>query len=95
MRSKEEAHDYRYFPEPDLPPLQVQPAVIEESKRTLPELPDARRRRFIAQYALPDYDAALLTQSHGLAGVLRGNGRRGGQSRKRPATGSWETLRAR
>jgi len=67
MRSKEEAHDYRYFPEPDLPPLRIEPAVIQELKRTLPELPDARRRRFVAQYALPDYDASLLTQSHALA----------------------------
>ncbi len=67
MRSKEEAHDYRYFPEPDLPPLRIEPAVVEELKRTLPELPDARRRRFVAQYALPDYDASLLTQSHALA----------------------------
>ena len=67
MRSKEEAHDYRYFPEPDLPPLRIEPRAIEELQRTLPELPDARRRRFVAQYALPDYDAALLTQSHALA----------------------------
>ena len=67
MRSKEEAHDYRYFPEPDLPPLRIEPAVIQELKRTLPELPDARRRRFVAQYALPDYDASLLTQSHAVA----------------------------
>ena len=67
MRSKEEAHDYRYFPEPDLPPLQIDTAAIEEFKRTLPELPDARRRRFVAQYALPEYDAGVLTQSQGLA----------------------------
>lgn len=67
MRSKEEAHDYRYFPEPDLPPLQIAPATIDELKGTLPELPDARRRRFMAQYALPEYDASLLTQSHALA----------------------------
>jgi aspartyl-tRNA(Asn)/glutamyl-tRNA(Gln) amidotransferase subunit B len=67
MRSKEEAHDYRYFPEPDLPPLQIASAWIEELRRTLPELPDARRRRFVAQYALPDYDAGVLTQSSALA----------------------------
>jgi aspartyl-tRNA(Asn)/glutamyl-tRNA(Gln) amidotransferase subunit B len=67
MRSKEEAHDYRYFPEPDLPPLQLDVAAIEEWRRTLPELPDAQRRRFVAQYAIPDYDAAILTQSHALA----------------------------
>jgi aspartyl-tRNA(Asn)/glutamyl-tRNA(Gln) amidotransferase subunit B len=67
MRSKEEAHDYRYFPEPDLPPLEIESAWIEETRRTLPELPDARRLRFIAQYALPEYDAALLTQSSAVA----------------------------
>jgi aspartyl-tRNA(Asn)/glutamyl-tRNA(Gln) amidotransferase subunit B len=67
MRSKEEAHDYRYFPEPDLPPLQIDPAWIAEVRETLPELPDARRRRLIAQYALPEYDATLLTQSSALA----------------------------
>jgi len=67
MRSKEEAHDYRYFPEPDLPPLELAPELIEEIRLSLPELPDARRRRFIEQYALPAYDAALLTQSPELA----------------------------
>src|SRR3954452_21087349 len=67
MRSKEDAHDYRYFPEPDLPPLRIERTVIEEMTRTLPELPDARRRRFMVQYALPEYDASLLTQSHALA----------------------------
>ena len=67
MRSKEEAHDYRYFPEPDLPPLEVQSAWIEEVRRGMPELPDARRRRFTVQYALPDYDAGVLTQSTALA----------------------------
>jgi aspartyl-tRNA(Asn)/glutamyl-tRNA(Gln) amidotransferase subunit B len=63
MRSKEEAHDYRYFPEPDLPPLEIAPEWIEEIRGSLPELPDARRRRFIDQYGLPAYDAAVLTQS--------------------------------
>jgi len=67
MRSKEEAHDYRYFPEPDLPPLVVDQARREAIARALPELPDARRRRFIAEYAIPEYDAALLTQTRGLA----------------------------
>ena len=66
MRSKEEAHDYRYFPEPDLPPLDVSSAWIEEIRQSLPELPDARRRRFVAQYGIPDYDAAILTQSSAL-----------------------------
>jgi aspartyl-tRNA(Asn)/glutamyl-tRNA(Gln) amidotransferase subunit B len=63
MRGKEEAHDYRYFPEPDLPPLTLDGEWIEEIRRTLPELPDARRRRFIEQYALPEYDASVLTTS--------------------------------
>src|SRR5688572_30111398 len=67
MRSKEEAHDYRYFPEPDLPPLIVDDARIERVRATMPELPDARRRRFVAQYAIPEYDAGVLTQVAALA----------------------------
>ena len=67
MRSKEEAHDYRYFPEPDLPPLVVSDARRQAIASTLPELPEQRRRRFIEQYALPAYDAALLTQTRGVA----------------------------
>ena len=67
MRSKEEAHDYRYFPEPDLPPLMVDEARIERVRATMTELPDARRRRFVAQYAIPEYDAGVLTQSAELA----------------------------
>jgi aspartyl-tRNA(Asn)/glutamyl-tRNA(Gln) amidotransferase subunit B len=67
MRSKEEAHDYRYFPEPDLPPLEVDPAWVEEIRTSLAELPEARRRRFVTQYALPEYDAGVLTQSPALA----------------------------
>jgi aspartyl-tRNA(Asn)/glutamyl-tRNA(Gln) amidotransferase subunit B len=67
MRSKEEAHDYRYFPEPDLPPLLVNAERREAIAVTLPELPDARQSRFIAAYGLPEYDAALLTQTRGVA----------------------------
>ena len=67
MRSKEEAHDYRYFPEPDLPPLVVDEARIAAVKQTMPELPDARRQRFVAGYGLPPYDAGVLTSSAGLA----------------------------
>ena len=67
MRSKEQAHDYRYFPEPDLLPL-----VVDEKWRTqiiarLPELPEARRARMVAQYGITEYDAATLT-GHALAG---------------------------
>src|SRR5688500_18729205 len=67
MRSKEEAHDYRYFPEPDLPPLVVDAERRQKITSALPELPDARRRRFIDRYGLPAYDAALLTQTRGVA----------------------------
>jgi aspartyl-tRNA(Asn)/glutamyl-tRNA(Gln) amidotransferase subunit B len=67
MRSKEEAHDYRYFPEPDLPPLIVDEARIARVRGTMPELPAARRQRFVTQYAIPEYDAGVLTQYAGLA----------------------------
>jgi aspartyl-tRNA(Asn)/glutamyl-tRNA(Gln) amidotransferase subunit B len=63
QRTKEEAHDYRYFPEPDLVPLRISDEWIEEIRRTMPELPDAARERFVAQYGLPAYDAAVLTQT--------------------------------
>ncbi|HEY1337108.1 MAG TPA: Asp-tRNA(Asn)/Glu-tRNA(Gln) amidotransferase subunit GatB [Bryobacteraceae bacterium] len=67
MRSKEEAHDYRYFPEPDLPPLVVDEARIATVTGTMPELPEARRQRFVASYGLPAYDAGVLTSSADLA----------------------------
>jgi aspartyl-tRNA(Asn)/glutamyl-tRNA(Gln) amidotransferase subunit B len=67
MRSKEEAHDYRYFPEPDLVPLRIDQAWIERVRQALPELPDARRQRFATHYGLPAYDAEVLTTSRELA----------------------------
>ena len=67
MRSKEEAHDYRYFPEPDLPPVAVDSARVERVRTGMPELPEARRERFVAAYGLPEYDAGVLTQSAALA----------------------------
>lgn len=67
MRSKEEAHDYRYFPDPDLVPLKLQPDWIEGLRSSLPELPAIRMRRFIEVYGLPEYDAGLITASKGLA----------------------------
>jgi aspartyl-tRNA(Asn)/glutamyl-tRNA(Gln) amidotransferase subunit B len=67
MRSKEFAHDYRYFPEPDLVPLKLDATWIDGIRAALPELPRARRQRFVAAYGLPAYDAALLTQSRALA----------------------------
>ena len=67
MRGKEEAHDYRYFPEPDLPPLVVAAERIAAVRATMTELPEARRRRLVAAYGLPEYDAGVLTQSAALA----------------------------
>ncbi len=67
MRSKEEAHDYRYFPEPDLVPVVVSKETIEQIRRTIPELPDAKRGRFAKDYGLPEYDADMLTQSRAMA----------------------------
>jgi aspartyl-tRNA(Asn)/glutamyl-tRNA(Gln) amidotransferase subunit B len=67
MRSKEEAHDYRYFPEPDLPAVAAPAARVRAIERLMPELPEARRQRFVAALGLPDYDAQLLTQSRGVA----------------------------
>jgi len=67
QRSKEEAHDYRYFPEPDLPPLELSRKFVDEIKSRLPELPDARRDRFMSQYNLSRYDANLLTDSRAMA----------------------------
>ena len=67
MRSKEYAHDYRYFPEPDLLPLVISDEWREQVRATLPELPEARRQRFIAQYGLREYDAGVLASSRALA----------------------------
>ena len=60
MRSKEEAHDYRYFPDPDLLPLELDEAFIAAFERTLPELPDAKKARFMSEYGLSAYDAEVL-----------------------------------
>jgi aspartyl-tRNA(Asn)/glutamyl-tRNA(Gln) amidotransferase subunit B len=67
MRGKEEAHDYRYFPDPDLLPLVIDAEWIERVRRSLPELPAARRSRFVVQFGLPDYDAGILTADRELA----------------------------
>jgi aspartyl-tRNA(Asn)/glutamyl-tRNA(Gln) amidotransferase subunit B len=86
MRSKEEAHDYRYFPDPDLPALVVDAQRREQIVRELPELPEARRRRFIEQYALPEYDAALLTQTRGVADYFEETARQSGNPK---AASNW------
>jgi aspartyl-tRNA(Asn)/glutamyl-tRNA(Gln) amidotransferase subunit B len=67
MRSKEDAHDYRYFPEPDLMPLIIESSWIESLRSTLPELPAARRKRFETQYGLPTYQSEVLTSSAEIA----------------------------
>ncbi len=67
MRSKEEAHDYRYFPDPDLPPLELDEAFVRTVSETLPELPDAKRDRFIKHYGLNAYDASVLTATREMA----------------------------
>lgn len=67
MRTKEDSDDYRYFPDPDLPPLVISSEWIERVRSGMPELPDAMRRRFISDYGLPEYDATVLTQSKAMA----------------------------
>jgi aspartyl-tRNA(Asn)/glutamyl-tRNA(Gln) amidotransferase subunit B len=67
MRSKEEANDYRYFPDPDLPPLVIEDSFIKEVEKTLPELPEAKRQRFMKDYGLSSYDAGVLTATREMA----------------------------
>jgi len=67
MRSKEEAHDYRYFPDPDLVPLKLEQEWIESFRASVPELPVARMKRFVGEFGLPEYDAGVLTASKGIA----------------------------
>lgn len=67
MRNKEEAHDYRYFPDPDLVPVVIDEAWVAEIKKTIPELPEQKRERFVTEYGLPEYDAGVLTSSRSLA----------------------------
>ncbi|HWW91909.1 MAG TPA: Asp-tRNA(Asn)/Glu-tRNA(Gln) amidotransferase subunit GatB [Vicinamibacteria bacterium] len=86
MRSKEEAHDYRYFPEPDLPPLVVTRDWIEEVRRSLPELPADKRRRFVAAYGIPDYDAGVLTLSREVADYYEDVARESGSAK---AASNW------
>jgi aspartyl-tRNA(Asn)/glutamyl-tRNA(Gln) amidotransferase subunit B len=70
MRSKEDAHDYRYFPEPDLLPLDITPAMLEQARAALPELPQAKRERYVGEYALTAYDANSLTASREMADMF-------------------------
>jgi len=79
MRSKEEAHDYRYFPEPDLLPLDLEPAWIESVRANLPELPHALWERLVRQYGIPEYDADVLTETRSLAAYYEETVARSGQ----------------
>ena len=70
MRSKEDAHDYKYFPEPDLVPIRISDSQIEKERKNLPELPEAKKRRYMGEYGLPEYDADILTGSRYLVNVF-------------------------
>ena len=86
MRSKEEAHDYRYFPEPDLPLLVVRAEWLDEVRRSLPELPADRRARFVAGYGLPEYDAGVLTLTREVADYFEAVARESGNAK---AASNW------
>ena len=81
MRTKEDAADYRYFPDPDLPPLVVAPEWVEQVKATMPELPRAMAARFVEQYGLPEYDATTLTQSQEMAAYFEDTAKTCGQAK--------------
>jgi aspartyl-tRNA(Asn)/glutamyl-tRNA(Gln) amidotransferase subunit B len=81
MRSKEEAHDYRYFPDPDLPLLSLDSDWIQGIRRSMPELPEVRRQRFIKEYALSEYDAGVLTTTRALADYFEETAKLSGQSK--------------
>jgi aspartyl-tRNA(Asn)/glutamyl-tRNA(Gln) amidotransferase subunit B len=86
MRSKEEAHDYRYFPEPDLPPLEIDDAWIASVMGTLPEMPTERQGRFMSAFGLPEYDAQVLTADRETAEYFEHVAREGGNPK---AASNW------
>ncbi len=79
MRTKEDAADYRYFPDPDLPPLVIAPEWVEQVRSAMPELPRSMAGRFVAEYSLPEYDALTLTQSKAMADYFEAVARASGQ----------------
>ncbi len=97
MRSKEESHDYRYFPDPDLPSLVLSDADLESARRAVPELPRARSARFRRDYGLSDYDAGVLTQTRAAADYFEavvervGDARTSGEGRRAESAGVAET----
>ncbi|MDO9419066.1 MAG: Asp-tRNA(Asn)/Glu-tRNA(Gln) amidotransferase subunit GatB [Herminiimonas sp.] len=88
MRSKENAHDYRYFPDPDLPPLVVSAAWMARVQAAMPELPGAMRERFVRDYSLSEYDAAILTQSKAMANYFEAVTAIAGKEQAKP-TANW------
>jgi aspartyl-tRNA(Asn)/glutamyl-tRNA(Gln) amidotransferase subunit B len=85
MRSKEDAQDYRYFPDPDLPPLAISQVWIDRVRAAMPELPGAMRQRFVADYGLPEYDAVVLTQSKAMASYFEAVVAAAGREQAKPA----------
>ncbi|MBI3727557.1 MAG: Asp-tRNA(Asn)/Glu-tRNA(Gln) amidotransferase subunit GatB [Burkholderiales bacterium] len=85
MRDKEDSMDYRYFPDPDLPPLKISREWVEQVRATMPELPSAMRQRFIEQLGLPEYDATILTQSKGIATYFEAVVTAAGTAQAKPA----------
>ena len=82
MRSKEEAHDYRYFPDPDLLPLELTQAYVDGLKKDLPELPDAKKARFMRDYKLSAYDAGVLVAERESADFFEAVAKEGAETRK-------------
>ena len=89
MRSKEEAHDYRYFPDPDLLPLELDEAMVEALRAELPELPDAKKARFQAEYALNAYDSAILVADQETANFFEAAVQHGGAKRDAKQVANW------
>ena len=86
MRSKEEAHDYRYFPDPDLLPLELSPSLVADLQKSLPELPDEKKARFMRDYALSAYDADVLVAERDTAEYFESRRRSGGTGAPRSET---------
>jgi len=89
MRSKEEAHDYRYFPDPDLLPLEFDAAFVDALAADLPELPDAKRARFMNDYGLSPYDASILVAERETADFFEDAANHGGRQREAKAVANW------
>ena len=89
MRSKEEAHDYRYFPDPDLLPLELAPSLVEDLRQNLPELPDEKKARFMRDYALSAYDADVLVAERDTAEFFEAVVKGGDRGRDAKLAANW------